>query len=434
MVVALLTRHLKSYKTVVGLLRADRKTALLLSGFRCEVVLSYCTSKKLQVVPFILADIGEGIREVTVKEWHVNVGDQVVEFDNVCEVESDKATVTITSRYKGSIQKLHYNVGDLAKVGDPLVDIELESELGIATESKIEPEIVATNVETNVRTQPAVIQPYNFDKVLTTPAVRRIAAEKGIDLKTIKGSGKYGRVLKEDLLDETTKLVPITGYRKSMRNAMDISNTIPLLVITDEVDLTRLMEVKAQLAPHVKLTILPFLIKATSLALTLHPYMNCTPTADFNHLRMNTTHNIGVAIDTPLGLVVPNIKEVQSLSINEISEKLKELRIKANAGKLSPTDVNGGTFTLSNIGAITGSSFKPMIMPPEVALAALGQVKYRPRYNVKDELVKTPVMSVSWAADHRILDGATVARFFNDWKIYVENPALILANTQLSKN
>lgn len=402
------------------------------------------------MVPFVLADIGEGISEVTIKEWYVDAGDQVTEFDNVCEVESDKATVTITSRYAGTIVKRHYEVGSFARVGSALVDIEvLQDDNETAVDVKQD--------EASPKADVAVGRP---EKVLTTPAVRRMAAERGIDLTTVSGTGKQGRVLKEDMLkwssqadiraseqaaqaaqasppqpSKTSSLpqdyVQLTGYSKTMRNTMVASNDIPSFVITDEVDLTQLTELRKQLSPHIRLTLLPFLVKATSLALARHPKLNSTASPDFGAYRPNASHNIGVAVDTPLGLAVPNIKDVQTLTVAQVAQRMSELRERANQGKLSPADVTGGTFTLSNMGSIAGSSFHPMILPPEVAIGALGRMCYRPRYDAQERLVRTPVMNVSWAADHRILDGASVAKFFKDWKIYVENPSLILAAVEL---
>ncbi|XP_001952701.1 lipoamide acyltransferase component of branched-chain alpha-keto acid dehydrogenase complex, mitochondrial [Acyrthosiphon pisum] len=418
----------------------------------------YCTRAGKNIVPFVLADIGEGISEVTVKEWYVNVGDVVSEFDDVCEVESDKATVTITSRYAGVVTKVHYETGATARVGSALVDIEVveDGETAAAEQLADGAEVVADNVEEVAATSSG--EPADADatgagvtaQVLTTPAVRRIAAEKGIDLTAVRGTGKHGRVLKEDILgsaDQSTAtavdsrpplsvplqdFIPLTGYAKTMRNTMEASNKIPTLVITDEVNLTKLMELKAQLAPHIKLTLLPFLLKATSLALARHPRINSTASPDFKSYRPNESHNIGVAIDTPLGLAVPNVKDVQTLSVVGVARRLAELRAKAAAGKLAPSDVTGGTFTLSNMGSIAGSAFQPMILPPEVAIGAFGRINYRPRYDDQHQLVRTPVMGVSWGADHRILDGAAVAKFFKDWKTYVENPSLVLADVQLN--
>lgn len=428
----------------------------------------YCTARAgKKTVPFVLADIGEGISEVTVKEWYVNVGDVVSEFDDVCEVESDKATVTITSRYAGTVTKVHHETGATARVGSALVDIEVAEE-GQTVEEPVaaaaaEPVLAdeADRVVAGSTGEPAGLDSSDAgvaSKVLTTPAVRRIAAEKGIDLTTVRGTGKQGRVLKEDLLGFedhllsssvptpsapavsdrqpplTGDFVPLTGYAKTMRKTMEASNKIPTLVITDEVNLTRLIELKAQLAPHVKLTLLPFLVKATSLALARHPRINSTASPDFTAYRPNRSHNIGVAIDTPLGLAVPNVKDVQTLSVVGVARRLAELRAKAANGKLTPSDVTGGTFTLSNMGTIAGSAFQPMILPPEVAIGALGRINYRPRYDDQERLVRTPVMGVSWAADHRILDGAAVARFYKDWKTYVENPSLVLADVQLDES
>ncbi|XP_025204122.1 lipoamide acyltransferase component of branched-chain alpha-keto acid dehydrogenase complex, mitochondrial [Melanaphis sacchari] len=426
--------------------------------FPAVAAAGYCTRAGKKTVPFVLADIGEGISEVTIKEWYVNVGDVVAEFDDVCEVESDKATVTITSRYAGAVTKVHYEVGDTARVGSALVDIETNEDGNTVAE----PEVVASaeGVVTGSPGEPAGLDTSDAGataKVLTTPAVRRIAAEKGIDLTAVHGTGKHGRVLKEDICGivdqsppskstpdapaavssrqpapETDDFVMLTGYSKTMRNTMEASNKIPTMVVTDEVNLTRLIELKEQLAPHVKLTLMPFLVKATSLALALHPRLNSTASSDFKSYRLNRSHNIGVAIDTPLGLAVPNIKDVQTLSVIAVARRIAELRVKATNGKLSPADVTGGTFSLSNMGTIVGSAFQPMILPPESAIGALGRVNYRARYDDQERLVRTPVMGVSFAADHRILDGATVARFFKDWKTYVENPSLVLADVPLN--
>lgn len=434
-----------------------RPTTVDRGACRCCVIspnsaAAYCTGGggggggDKRVIPFLLADIGEGIREVTVKEWYVNVGDWVAEFDNVCEVESDKATVTITSRYAGAIVKVHHETGGVARVGNALVDIEVDG-AGDETE-RVRAAAVQTAGHRAGGESPAA------GEVLTTPAVRRIAAERGIDLSTVRGTGKQGRVLKEDVLDleppppppsppppPTTvtgsgpppnDFVPLIGYAKTMRVTMEASNKIPTLVITDEVDLTRLMELKTQMASHVRLTLLPFLVKAASLALSRHPRVNSTVGPDQTSYRPHGSHNIGVAIDTPLGLAVANVKDVQSLGVLDVARRLAELRDRAVRGKLAPADVTGGTFTLSNMGSIAGSATRPLILPPEVAIGALGRVKYRPRYDASGQLVRTPVMDTSWAADHRILDGAAVARFFKDWQTYVENPSLILAGAELS--
>lgn len=404
----------------------------------------------------MLADIGEGISEVTVKEWHVNVGDRVAEFDDVCEVESDKATVTITSRFAGVVTRIHHETGSTARVGTALVDIELLDGDDESAAKDVPEEGVAAAAAVVADGSCGVVDAAEpggqqiTNRVLTTPAVRRIAAERGVDLASVRGTGKRGRVLKEDLLGTEwssafavgqgpspgppvtqSDFVPLVGYDKAMRISMEASNKIPAFVITDEVDLTRLVQLKAELSPYVKLTLLPFLVKATSLALARHPRVNSTAGPEFASYRPNERHNIGVAIDTPLGLAVPNVKDVQTLTVVEVARRMSELRARAAAGKLSPADVTGGTFTLSNMGAIAGSAFRPMILPPEVAIGALGRMKYRPRYDAHDQLLRTPVMDVSWAADHRILDGAAVARFFKDWKTYVENPSLILAGVEL---
>ncbi|XP_045403402.1 lipoamide acyltransferase component of branched-chain alpha-keto acid dehydrogenase complex, mitochondrial isoform X2 [Lemur catta] len=385
-----------------------------------------------QVVQFKLSDIGEGIREVTVKEWYVKVGDTVSQFDSICEVQSDKASVTITSRYDGVIKKLYYNLDDTAYVGKPLVDIETEA-LKDSEEDVVETPAVSHDEHTH--------QEIKGQKTLATPAVRRLAMENNIKLSEVVGSGKDGRILKEDILNYLEKQTgailppspkaeiipplpkpkdmtipipvftgkdktePIKGFQKAMVKTMSAAMKIPHFGYSDEVDLTELVKLREELKPialarGIKLTFMPFFLKAS--------------------------HNIGIAMDTEQGLIVPNVKNVQACSIFEIATELDRLQKLGSAGQLSTTDLTGGTFTLSNIGSIGGTYAKPVILPPEVAIGAFGSIKALPRFNQKGEVCKSQIMNVSWSADHRVIDGATMSRFSNLWKSYLENPALML--------
>uniref|UniRef100_A0A8C8YW67 Dihydrolipoamide acetyltransferase component of pyruvate dehydrogenase complex n=1 Tax=Prolemur simus TaxID=1328070 RepID=A0A8C8YW67_PROSS len=411
-----------------------------------------------QVVQFKLSDIGEGIREVTVKEWYVKVGDTVSQFDSICEVQSDKASVTITSRYDGVIKKLYYNLDDTAYVGKPLVDIETEA-LKDSEEDVVETPAVSHDEHTH--------QEIKGQKTLATPAVRRLAMENNIKLSEVVGSGKDGRILKEDILNYLEKQTgailppspkaeiipplpkpkdmtipipvftgkdktePIKGFQKAMVKTMSAAMKIPHFGYCDEVDLTELVKLREELKPialarGIKLTFMPFFLKAASLGLLQFPILNASVDENCQNITYKASHNIGIAMDTEQGLIVPNVKNVQACSIFEIATELDRLQKLGSAGQLSTTDLTGGTFTLSNIGSIGGTYAKPVILPPEVAIGAFGSIKALPRFNQKGEVYKAQIMNVSWSADHRVIDGATMSRFSNLWKSYLENPALML--------
>jgi len=175
-----------------------------------------------------------------------------------------------------------------------------------------------------------------------------------------------------------------------------------------------------------KFTLMPILLKATSLALSEFPLLNSSISSDGKSYTMHGAHNIGLAMDTPNGLLVPNVKDVRSKSLLEIAAELQRLQADASAGKLGVNDLKGGTFSLSNIGNLGGTYTGPVINLPEVAIAGLGKTRPSPRYDAAGNLVKTSIMQVSWSADHRIIDGATMARFSNAWIGYLESPATML--------
>merc|ERR1719312_495832 len=212
---------------------------------------------------------------------------------------------------------------------------------------------------------------------------------------------------------------------------MSESLKIPHFGYYDEIDMTNMVQVRKDLQQMsvergVKLSYMPFLVKAASLALLHYPILNSSLDLQAGTLTYKHSHNIGVAMDTAQGLLVPNIKGVQNLSIFEIASELVRLHEVGLAGKLSTKDLTGGTFSLSNIGSIGGTYASPVILPPEVAIGALGKVRVLPRYNAQGEVYPAHVMNVSWSADHRVLEGAIVARFSNLWKDYLENPTKLI--------
>ncbi|KAI7898840.1 2-oxoacid dehydrogenases acyltransferase-domain-containing protein [Cokeromyces recurvatus] len=396
------------------------------------------------VKPFLLADIGEGIRECEIIQWFVKPGSTVQEFDRICEVQSDKASVEITSRYSGNIVKLHYGENEMAKVGYPLVDIETEEEMkeGIKEEKVLS---AANTITKNSSTW-------------EMPSVRRLLSEYKLKINDITGTGKHGRVIKGDVLDYVksnslqkverkqeyittesspssfAKTVPLTAIQKAMFKTMSKSLSIPQLGYKDEIELNQASEYRLELNryisnhPHLfpfkKISYLPIFIKSLSLSLSFYPIMNAY--FEQNHVSYRAHHNIGVAMDTPQGLMVPNIKNVEKKSVFEVATELHRLTELAKAGSLTPSDLKGGTITLSNIGAIGGMYANPVIVPNELAIVALGSARRLPRFdsNNEEKMVAKQILPVSWSADHRIIDGATIAQFGNMWKSFIENPAL----------
>ena len=400
---------------------------------------------------FILPDIGEGIVECEVLEWKVKEGDMISEDQVIADVSTDKAVVEIPSMYSGRITKLYYADGDIAKVHSPLFAIDTDEEVLDSSESVPEnPEVNETaELKLELVRQPSQDTRENqSSKVLTTPAVRKLAREYELDLSMISGTGKNGRVLKEDVhlylktLEQASaqqitapnkdRTEAIVGVRKIMAKHMSESvSTIPHFTFVDEVDVTELIQLRATLkstyADQVKITLMPLLIKSLSLSLSQFPIMNSRVDNEFTELTYLGSHNIGMAVDGKNGLLVPNVKDVQKRSILEIAAEVSRLTDAARSGIINIAELRGGTITISNIGAIGGISASPIINSPEVAIVALGKIQDLPRFNSDNQIISRKIMSVSWSGDHRVIDGATIARFNNCWKTYLENPNTMLA-------
>ncbi|KAJ3018830.1 UNVERIFIED_CONTAM: hypothetical protein HDU68_010968 [Siphonaria sp. JEL0065] len=430
-------------------------------------------------VPFLLADIGEGITECELIQWFVKEGDKIEQFSKICEVQSDKASVEITSRYDGVVEKLYYKQEDMARVGTPLVDIIMADTSATETSS---PAATATPVTAS----PSAFTPSNAARdpkgeILATPAVRRVAREEGVDLALVTGTGKNGRITKEDVfafkaapvkvtpvsapstpapstptpkpapstsappptITAQDELKPLTTVQKAMFKQMTRSLSIPHFGYSDTVTLdaatTFRNSVNEFLAKNPyqgvsKITYMPIFMKALSLALVEFPILNARVVEDGVDVKLlyRGAHNIGVAMDTPFGLIVPNVKNIQQKSILDIAVELDRLKEAGKKG-LSSADLNGGTITLSNIGTIGGNWMHPVIVTSEVCIGALGKTKRLPRFETVNNVecvVAKSIMPVSWNADHRVVDGATMARFVQLWKKYLENPALIAASAK----
>lgn len=440
----------------------------------------HASASRAVVKPYLLADIGEGITECQIIQWFVQPGAKVAQFDKICEVQSDKAAVEITSRFDGVIKKLHYEADDMAKVGSPLVDIDIQGEISeedaklTNTEDSPSAEKSPMEVpkekgreavqdtskgteapkdeEDNEAARPA---PKSSGKhaSLATPAVRHLTKELKIEIADVDGSGKDGRVLKEDVqrfaaARDTPKAPPtpstsvigeplgedkaikLSGIQKKMYETMTKSLSIPHFLYSDSVDFTNLSKLRkslnsqSQSRNEAKLSALPFIIKACSLALSQFPSLNAhLDTSDSSSPKFihKASHNIGFAVDTPQGLMVPVVRNVQAHSIKSLAAELARLGELARNNKLAASDLKDATFTVSNIGAVGGLTVAPVIVSPQVAIVGIGQTKAVPAFAEDGTIVRREETVFSWSADHRVVDGATAARCAATVKTYLEN-------------
>jgi 2-oxoisovalerate dehydrogenase E2 component (dihydrolipoyl transacylase) len=444
-------------------------------------------SEKLEA--FILPDIGEGIVECEIVKWCIEEGDLVEEDQVVVEVMTDKAVVEIPAKYQGKVVKLHYQQGDIAQVHTPLFDQLILADG--ATTSDISDAAAASSDTTTSQNSLSlhmssgaqgsqdsaagnVESPEsNRAKALASPAVRRIAREYKINIAMVTGSGKKGRVLKPDIeayvtdqgndkqstqqarsastpsttvndgrqansdstvSSEVSKVIAMRGIKAAMAKQMMASvSTIPHFTVSDELIMDNLIALRAQLKPEfeqqgVKLSFMPFFIKSLSLALKSFPEINSRLTKGDAELHYLTSHNIGMAVDSKIGLLVPNIKNVQNLSLFEVAQECDRIINAAREGKLSNNDLSNGTISISNIGALGGITATPVINKPEVAIVALGKTQKLPRFNDAGEVFAQSIMMVNWSGDHRVIDGATMVRFNNLWMSYLQSPQKMLVH------
>ena len=441
---------------------------------------------------FILPDIGEGIVECEIVKWNVAEGDEIEEDQAVVEVMTDKAVVEIPAKNAGTVHRLYYAQGDIAKVHSALFALEVAGEVTTSSGTNDESpsannsaSSVASQSSVNTQTngssqQSAQVAPSKFSdgeyeppiaiegKVLASPAVRRVAREKNIDLSSVEGSGKKGRILKSDVLNlqhsnvdtssqSSTSSAPssstaekgdlnststvlkgsvrtekVRGIQAAMAKQMSASvYTIPHFTVSDELVMDNLMSLRKLLKPefeakNVKLSFMPFFVKAMSLALNEFPVVNSQLNEDATEISYFADHNIGFAVDSKIGLLVPNIKRVQDLSLLEIAVQMQDIIEQARAGRVAGEHLKGGTISISNIGAIGGITATPVINKPEAAIVALGKTQKLPRFDDEGNVSAQNIMAVNWSGDHRIIDGATMVRFNNLWMSYLTQPEKML--------
>jgi 2-oxoisovalerate dehydrogenase E2 component (dihydrolipoyl transacylase) len=434
-----------------------------------------------QIINIKLPDLGEGTKEATIKEWFVHKGSVIEEFEDVCEVFTDKLVAQIPSTHKGVIKDIYFGNDDVVPVGSIIADIEMfeDGELPPVVDT---PSVVETSsaVETMIKDNSpassliAASAPMDIisdlkniiatgGKVLATPVTRNYAKQQGVDITLVKGTGKEGRVTNENIdvfknkpeISAPTRVVPvhhpltgitkedqvkrIGGVMKGMTKTMTQGLSIPFFVFQDEYDATQLFKLRKDLkASNKNLTLLPFFIKAISLSLKNSPQMNINVNSDTDEdgfiyeYVLKHDHNIGVAIDSPNGLVVPILKRVQDKSILQINEDIIELREKSNTGKLTAEDYKDGTFGVSSVGNLGGTYFVPTILRPMGAIIAIGKASKKPKYmgttDKGHQWEPYDAVNFSISCDHRVIDGSTCAQFSENIRNLIENPQNMLLN------
>jgi pyruvate dehydrogenase E2 component (dihydrolipoamide acetyltransferase) len=452
---------------------------------------------------FRLPELGEGIHEGEIVKWHVKPGDTVEEDQVIMEVQNDKAVVEVPSPVKGKVLELKVTEGTVSVVGDPLIEFEVEGELPNlpdhghgeapaaaepAKEDKMEPGCdIGSQVSANAN-QPldtplaqatATAAPVDRKHVLATPSVRKYAREKGVQLALVPGTGKLGRITREDVdrflaggaaapaqaqtaqaqaeaaapaaqaptgvqqaaaaptvhytaqAGEVEERVPLKGIRKAIAKAMVKSAyTAPHVTIFDEVDVTDLVAMRKEAKPlaeerGVKLTYLPFIVKAVVAGLKKFPELNASIDDEKQEIVYKKYYNIGIATSTDDGLVVPVVKAADRKSIFEIAGEIGELAKKARERKATADELKGSTFSITNIGSAGGMFFTPIINYPEVAILGVGRISEKPVVK-NGEIVVGQVLSLSLSFDHRLIDGEPAQRFVNYVKQLLENPTLLV--------
>ncbi|XQU07142.1 2-oxo acid dehydrogenase subunit E2 [Halomonas sp. LY9] len=409
---------------------------------------------------FLLPDIGEGIVECEVVEWRVAEGDTIEEDQPIVEVMTDKALVEITAPEAGTVTKLYVPQGKIAKVHAPLYAYQTAGQSNsdtTATEQVPSAPPSSHGVAADEDSQPPTSQAVTStasSKVPASPAVRRLVREHSLALSEISGSGKDGRVLKEDVLAHLnapavstqtasvsvpsstglapSKVEPLRGVRAVMAKRMvEAASSIPHFHYGEEIDVTELLALRERLKPQVeakgeRLTLMPFFMKAMALAVAETPIINAQLNSEANELSYYDQCNIGMAVDSKAGLLVPNVKGVEGLTLFEIAKEVGRLTKAAREGRVEQADLKGGTISISNIGALGGTYAAPIINAPEAAIVAIGKTQWLPRFDEHGAVQRRAILTVTWAGDHRFIDGGTIARFCNAWKGFLEAPENML--------
>lgn len=434
---------------------------------------------------FKFADIGEGIHEGKLLKWMFDVGDEVKDGDTLFLVETDKVNAEIPSPVDGVIKKLLAEQGDTIHVGDVVVEIDdgEESEsleeksekkgetrketidegkdmAGVVGELEVGENVLESSDENEGKEEIT-----SKKKSLATPVARKLAKDLGIDINSISGSGANGRVMKEDIykasemkekcdqkddskgnnkksyikdidipkikIDGEVERVKVSKMRKTIAENMVLSKSvIPHASSMDDFDVSELVEFRKEQKEiadkqGIKLTYMPFIIKAITLALKEYPILNSSYDMENEEIILKKYYNIGIAVDTPEGLMVPVVKNADRKGILEISKEMNDLIEKSQNRTIGLENLRGGTFSITNYGAVGSTYGVPVIKYPEAAILGIGRITKKPV--VKDgEIVIRDIVPISLSIDHRIIDGADAGRFLNKVKEYLQDPMLLL--------
>ena len=416
---------------------------------------------------FVLPDLGEGITEGELRKWLVKEGDTIEEHQNIFEIETDKAVSVVPSPKGGTVLKIANEEGDIVKVGDVLIVIgepgeKIEgprpAEEKPKAEEKRKPEerpksvsVVGELPEEEDEVKPIATErpksvsvvgvlPEEEEKaVLATPAVRALAKEKGVRLEKIKGTGPGGSITQEDVL-KATKLPPkgedqygamervaIRGLRKTIaKNLVFSQRTTAFVTETDEVDITDLWELRAREKKAledqgVHLTFMPFFMKAVQHTVMEFPTFNASVDEDREEILIKKYYNIGVAVDTPEGLIVTVVKNVDKRTIRQLAVELQDLSKQARERTVKLEDLKGSTFTITNYGTYGSTFATPIINYPDVAILGTGKITDRPWVKA-GQIVIRKILPLSLTFDHRVNDGAEAAKFLTKLSGYLEDP------------
>ena len=409
---------------------------------------------------FKLPDIGEGVVEGEVVQWHVSVGDSVSEDDPIVDVMTDKATVTIPSPVSGVISSLSGDVGDMIAVGSSLMEIDSEGEGGAPAAEDSEEQEPVSDPDPPKAPEPAPApkapEPAPSEiqtqtgRVLASPAVRKRARENDVDLSNVRGSGPAGRIRHADLDAfiaaggavsgappmayslKRTEVTPVkvVGLRRKISEQMSLSKSrIPHFSYFEEVDITELENLRQILnstrdETQPKLTYLPFIMLALAKIMPDHPECNAHFDDEAGVVNRNAAVNLGIATQTDRGLYVPVVKHVESMDIWKTASEMQRVSGSARDGSASLDELTGSTFTITSLGREGGLGATPIINHPEVAILGVHKAREMPVAR-NGAIVIRRIMNLSSAFDHRVVDGADGASLIQHLKRMLENPALI---------
>ncbi|RCX23547.1 pyruvate dehydrogenase E2 component (dihydrolipoamide acetyltransferase) [Fontibacillus phaseoli] len=428
-------------------------------------------------------ELGEGLHEGEIIKMHIKAGDKVTDEDIVMEVQNDKAVIEVPCPVNGTVLEVFGSDGAVFRVGQVVAVIDAEGDVPEqepAHEEANAQEADAAKGGADTKDSPAASSPADAKEggangaaapaapnreVLATPSVRKFAREQGIDIAQVTGTGNAGKITREDVegfknggaaaapaaassKDEAAtattapaasavsvsaeeERVPFKGIRKAISNAMVKSAyTAPHVTIMDEVDVTELVAFRTRMKPiaekkGIKVTYLPFIVKALVAASRQFPALNASIDEENNEIVYKKHYDIGIATDTDNGLIVPVIKDADRKSIWMIADAIRDLAARGRDGKLSANEMKGSTISISNIGSAGGMFFTPIINYPEVAILGTGRISEKPVVK-NGEIVVAPVMALSLSFDHRLIDGATAQNFMNYIKQLLANPELLV--------